>query len=132
MIDWTAIGVALTALASLCGLSVMWGVNRTQVMNLQTELAALDKRTHDHLGDQDARLDKLEAAITKATEVGHSVDLLRGEVRSANQLITSQQVSAEKMAAERFEGLRGEVRAFMTGQAEATARSNRAATRRAS
>lgn len=98
---------AVAVLAS----AVSYGATRQKVSDLQ-----------ERLDRQDENIARLTAAIEKTGEVAAAVDRLSDKVTASNTLNASQQASADKLVAERFESLRGEVRAFMLGAGRARAR----------
>lgn len=109
MTDWTG-GVAswIASGVALAGALISHGMSRQKVNDLA------------HRADkQDERMDGMARTIDSLAAVGNQVALLRQGTEAAHTLLLSQQAAAQAMSAERFEGLRGEVRAFMQGGAAA-------------
>lgn len=102
--DLSAIGTVALAFLALGGAAAAFGVIRQKVKELAIRV--------DHHGEQ----------IEKLSDMKSSVELLAANTQNAHALLLQKQGSTEQLLAERFEGLRAEVRSFMQGQVAAVRR----------
>ena len=107
MTDWNAAFASWGAnIALAAGGLIALGQARQQVKDLEKRV-----------GEQGASIAGLESAVAKIGDVDHAVDLLRQNQEGAHAMLLQQLKSGQELSGERFEGLRGEVRAFMQGSA---------------
>lgn len=112
--EWTGWAAIAAVLTSLAGPLINHGVMRQQLKDLKENQAR-----------QDAQIQKLTDVYESMHTLDTKLALLSMESAGANKLIMQSQTSADKLFAERFEGMRGEVRAFMQGLASAGRRAPR-------
>jgi hypothetical protein len=114
VIDWVAAGAIGTAGSALLAAGISWGVLRNRVA---THAVRLD--------EGDKRMDRMEEAITSSQKIGNQVDLLAQRTDSGHALLKQQQEASDRLLSTKMDGVMGEVRSFMQGQASMGAKVSR-------
>lgn len=102
--DWTAVGCLLTSALALLAAAISYGKNRQELVDLR------------------GKVRDMSIEIAKLGDIKGSLDLLSQATANATDRQAERREADAKLMGERFEGLRGEVRAFMQGQATAGAK----------
>ena len=109
--DWNAIGafaaLGMNALLIAGGL-IGYGRLQSQVTTLR------ESQKEDR-----ERMDRMETAIKEAASVGSKVELLSVETKASHKMLELAQDASAKLLNQKMDGVLGEVRSFVAGQAAA-------------
>lgn len=117
MVDWsavTAIATVVGVLVVIAGGLIGYGVLSQRVRGLG-----------EHAAKQDKRMDEMDTMVREALNIGSKVDLLSQRTDGAHTLLLTKLEASDKLTGSKLDGLAGEVRSFMQGQASAGQRAPR-------